>query len=175
MNLVNNVITSFNSAIVVIGGEDKDGMSSDNSVQGLRLVNDTVVSPGGNALDVSANANGNSSNVITGFDVINSILWGSIEGDVTASMLSHSLVEKTSWARQNGNVTGNPRFVNSTSGNYRLMPKSPRVTKERRAVLPRSTSWATFDRGTILTSVRIKAPESTETRTQIASSVAAGI
>jgi hypothetical protein len=129
VNLVNNVITSFNSAIVVIGGEDKDGMSSDNSVQGLRLVNDTVVSPGGNALDVSANANGNSSNVITGFDVINSILWGSIEGDVTASMLSHSLVEKTSWARQNGNVTGNPRFVNSTSGNYRLMPKSPARNK----------------------------------------------
>lgn len=125
VNLVNNVVTSTNSSVVVIGGQDKSGVTTGNSVQGVRLVNDTIVNPSGNVLDVIANEDGTSNNVITGLSVVNCILWGSIEGDVGVSMVNHSLVQRSSWARRNTNVTGDPKFVNGANGNFRLLPKSP--------------------------------------------------
>jgi hypothetical protein len=125
VNVVNNVVTSSNRAIVVIGGEDKDGLTTGNSVQNVRLINNTIVNPSGNVLDVSANADGGATNVITGLSIVNCILWGSIEGDVAASMLSHSLVEQSSWAPQSGNIAGNPNFDNIDNGDYQLAPRSP--------------------------------------------------
>lgn len=125
VSLVNNVVTSSNSAIVIVGGEVKSGLTSGNSVQGVQLMNDTIVNPSGVVLDVTANRDGNSSNAINGLSVVNCILWGSIEGEVTASMLSHSLVKQSSWAHRFGNVVGDPKFVNAAKGDYRLQRKSP--------------------------------------------------
>ncbi len=125
VNIVNDVVTSSNSAVVVIGGEGKSGMTSGNTVQGLRLENDTLVNPSGNVLDVAANSFGATEDMITGLNVVNCILWGSIEGQVTPSMLSHSLVQKSSWSGRNGNVTGDPRFTNVAGDNFQLLPKSP--------------------------------------------------
>ncbi len=119
------MVTSSNSAIVLLGGEDKDGTSSGNMVQGVQLVNDTIVNPGGDVLAVTATADGTSSNAITGLSIVNCILWGSIEGTVSASTLSHDLVKQASIGRRNGNVTGNPQFVSVAKGNYRLLAKSP--------------------------------------------------
>jgi hypothetical protein len=124
VSLVNNVVTSSNSSILVVGGEDKDGLTSANSVRGVQLVNNTIVNPSGNVLNVSANEDGNSSSVITGLSVVNCILWGLIVG-VTASTVHHSLVANKTWAKENGNVTGNPKFVNAATGNYELAKTSP--------------------------------------------------
>jgi len=136
VSLVNNVVTSPNSAIVVVGGEVKSAMTSGNSVQGVQLMNDTIVNPSGVVLDVTANRDGNSSNSISGLSVVNCILWGSIEGEVTASMLRHDLVKQSSWARRNGNVTGNPKFVNMAKGSYQLLAKSPARGKGTSAGAP---------------------------------------
>jgi hypothetical protein len=125
LSIVNNVVTATNSAIVLLGGEDKGGATSGNAIQGVQVVNDTIVNPGGNVLAVTPTEDGTSSNVITGLSVVNCILWGSIEGSVSASMLSHDLVKQASFARHNGNIIGNPQFVSDAKGNYRLLAKSP--------------------------------------------------
>ncbi len=125
LNIVNNVVTSTNNAIVFLGGEDKGGATVGNAIEGVQVVNDTVVNPSGDVLVVTPTQDGTSSNTITGLSVVNCILWGSIEGSVSTSMLGHNLVKQASFARHNGNVTGNPQFVSVAKSNYRLQVKSP--------------------------------------------------
>lgn len=103
VNIVDNLVTSSNRAIVLVGGEDKDGLTSGNILQGVHLVNDTIVNPNGVALEVTANEDGVSTNAINSFSVVDCVLWGSVVGDVTASMISHSLLKQPIWARRNGN------------------------------------------------------------------------
>lgn len=136
VSLVNNLVTSSNSAIVLVGGDNKGGMTSANILQGIKLVNNTIVNPNGDALDVTANEDGDSTNAIESLSVVNCILWGSVVGGVTASMVSHSLLKQPKWARRNGNVTGNPRFVNAAKGNYQLRSTSPARDKGTSAGAP---------------------------------------
>jgi hypothetical protein len=103
VNIVNNLVTSSNSAVVLVGGEDKDGLTSGNTVQGVQLVNDTIENPNGIALDVTDNEDGGSTNAINSLSVVDCVLWGSVVGDVTASMITHSLLKQPVWARRNGN------------------------------------------------------------------------
>ena len=130
--IVNNAIRHDTSspAIYISGG----GSPSATGVSGVTIENDTLVDgAGGTLLSLLPGA---SSNYITGVVIRNSILWdpnGSpINGPAPVyqqppDVVTNSLISGPDWAGSNGNINGDPAFVNLTGGDYHLTAGSPTI------------------------------------------------
>ena len=109
-------------------------------ISGVTFANDTLVDDQPGSLYVALpNGPGASGNQITDVTVRNSILYepsgnppiavgsGPPVVDQPPDVVMNSLISGPGWAGSNGNINGDPLFVNEPGGDYHLTPASPAV------------------------------------------------
>jgi len=132
--IVNNQITgnTSQSPIVLVGGGTE---ASQNSVNGVRIVNNTIANyagtpgQGGSAISVENDQPGGTDNTVTGVSILNTILWNNTPSDlngIAASQVTTSITAQAGYADVNGNIAANPLFVNA-SDNFELQSGSPAI------------------------------------------------
>ena len=110
--------------VSIVGGRDG---ASNNVISGVQVTNDTIVQDMGG---VSVNADlGGSGDSVSGVTVASSIIVGnSLDYDqVTPSQVSYSLSDQSGYAGANGNISGDPHFVNQVGGDFHLQEGSPAI------------------------------------------------
>lgn len=131
LTLLDNLIVDCADAGVLLHGED--GATPDNVVDGVTITNQTIVGNGNPAWAGGINVNSkHSSNVITGVEIRNSILWGNagndaIRGSVTPGLVRHTLLNDVRFTGLNGDFYQDPSFVDPANADYRLDADSPAV------------------------------------------------
>lgn len=139
--IINNVIRANTAQVSGIYLEASDRTTSPPSlVSGVTIENDTLVDDQPGSLYTSVpNGPGASGNQITDVSVINSILYepsGNHPINVSPGppvfspppdVVMNSLISGPDWAGSNGNLNGNPLFVDEPNGDYHLTAPSPAV------------------------------------------------
>ena len=136
--IVNNVIGPGVGGIYLEGGDRTSSPLS--RVSGVTIENDTIVSNQGNASLFSSVPNGPGArgNKITDVTVRNSICYqpsgppiivnsGPPVVQLPPDVLMNSLISGPGWAGQNGNISGDPKFVDDAGGDYHLTAASPAI------------------------------------------------
>ena len=129
--LRDNFIKGFRDTGILLRG-DTSG-SPYNTIDNVSILNQTLI---GNGLTSSWAAGGinvdskDSSNTITNLTIKNSVLWGNnlddaIGGSVTPGVVANNLINDTRFTGSYGNFYEDPDFVDSVSGDYRLLSTSP--------------------------------------------------
>lgn len=126
-----NNLLATGAGIVLVAGEKG---TSGNRIENVVLNNNTLVTSPLAGLFVQSNRDGGVGNVVSGVVVTNTLFHGpvkdvtgpadEIEGEVQPSRVFRSLTNLPRFAG-NGNVTGDPRFVNRAAGDFHLAPDSP--------------------------------------------------
>ena len=128
--IVDNLLVGDQPGIFLSGGGGGDN-ASDNHVSGVEIANDTVVSNMTSpALWSGSTFGSGTGNSVTGLDVRNTIFWGPgwpFNGDITTSNVESSIVKQPGFAGTNGNIAGDPLFVDAAGGDYRLAAASPAI------------------------------------------------
>ena len=125
VQIFNNIIASISNDVEIVGGDDKMGVTSENTVNNVSLINNTFFDPHGTVFQVVPNENGDSASSVEKLTVSNSILWGLLGTFPPNVVIGHSLVTSTRLVKKNKNVSGNPYFMMPASGNFGLQTKSP--------------------------------------------------
>jgi hypothetical protein len=134
--IVNNLIHTDNAGIYMQGGSTTTSPPS--RVSSVTIENDTIVDDQPGSLFIAIpNGRGASGNLINDVIVRNSILYepsGSAiqEGNQPVlfqppDVVTNSLISGPGWAGTNGNITGDPQFVDEPHGDYRLAATSPLI------------------------------------------------
>ncbi len=134
--IVNNVIranSAKNAGIYIAGGSTTSSPPS--RVSTVTIENDTFVNEQQGFL-FAANP-GAPGNLITDVTVRNSIFYepsgkpiyvsAGPQVNLAPDILTNSLISDLGWAGTNGNITGDPGFVNESAGDYHLTAGSPAV------------------------------------------------
>lgn len=136
--IVNNLMTgnTVYGGVSLVGGREG---SSSNQVHDVSIVNNTIVDNVGGGLDVNANLSGGVGNTVTGVVVRNSLFWANTKDffGVSPAQVDHSLTAQAGFAGMNGNVSGDPLFVNAAAGNFRLRSGSPAIDTGSSSGAPR--------------------------------------
>jgi parallel beta-helix repeat protein len=123
--LINNLIAN-NAAGVTLNA------SSDTPTLGAQanLINNTIAV--NSNLGVST-VSGSSSRAI----IVNSIISGNTDDldGVASADVSFTLIGDGTFANQNNNLTGDPRFVSAAGGNFRLQSNSPAIDRGSNAAI----------------------------------------
>ncbi|MGZ4280494.1 MAG: choice-of-anchor Q domain-containing protein [Gaiellaceae bacterium] len=136
--IINNVLNPTATpagGIALIGGNTTTSPPS--RVSGVTIENDTIVNNQGNdgLFGSIPNEPGAHGNQITDVTVRNSILYEPVGIPISVTpgfslapdVLTNSLISGPGWAGQNGNINGDPRFVNAANGDFHLSATSPAV------------------------------------------------
>ena len=139
--IVNNLIHSDSAlgigiGIYIAGGNTTTSPPS--RVSAVTFENDTFVNDQTGSLFVAIpNGTGASGNQISGVIVRNSILFmpsgeaisqgGSPVVNQPPDVVTNSLISGPGWAGTNGNISGDPLFVNAPAGDYHLTAGSPAI------------------------------------------------
>lgn len=135
--ILDNLIVAGRGIVVTGGG----GGGALNRVEGVQVVNNTIVTHPLAGLRVDSNRDINvgnrpdgTANSVAGVSALNTILWKRlpdaprpedvIAGDVRRDQVAYSITSRD-FAGSNGNIADDPRFVDAGRGNYHLQPGSP--------------------------------------------------
>ena len=130
LTLRDNLIIGFRDTGILLRGDNSS--SPNNTIDNVSILNHTIIN---NGLTSSWSAGGinvdskDSSNTITNVMIKNSILWGNnlddaIGGATAPSVVANNLINDIDYTGINGNFYNDPDFVDSASGNYRLLSSS---------------------------------------------------
>ena len=134
--IVNNVMRAGlgNDVGIWIMGGDRTAPSA-SRVSDVTIENDTLINDGsGDLLAIIPNGVGASGNAITGVIVRNSILYdpagtpinqGAPVPEQPPDVVMNSLISGPGWAGVNGDIGGDPGFVDEAGGNYHLAAGGP--------------------------------------------------
>jgi hypothetical protein len=132
--IVNNLVVGDTTygAVSVVGGRRG---STQNAVSGVSIINNTFVNytgvlGDGGAISVNANLEGSSGNTVSGIAIANTVLWNNTPSDfdgVTASQVANSITKQSGFAGVNGNIGTDPKFVNSSAGDFHIQAGSPAI------------------------------------------------
>jgi hypothetical protein len=135
--LVNNLMVDNGElAISVTGG---GGGVVDNRVDGLSIVNNTIAYNGpGKTIAAISIYTGDPGNVVSGVEVVNTILWGHVT-DLLGLAPEHvrfSVTAQAGYTGINGNIAADPLFVNHAQGDYHLSAGSSAIDAGTSAEVP---------------------------------------
>jgi Divergent InlB B-repeat domain len=134
--IVNNVIRAASGGIYLEGGNTTSSPPS--RVSGVTIENDTFVNDqSGTMFAALPNGPGASGNQITDVSIRNSIFSEPSGNPIYVSpgpivnqapdVVMNSLISGPGWAGKNGNINGNPQFVDQPNGNDHLAAGSPAI------------------------------------------------
>ncbi|HXF06795.1 MAG TPA: right-handed parallel beta-helix repeat-containing protein [Blastocatellia bacterium] len=123
--LINNVITGNRAGVVLNASSDTPTVGAQ-----VNLINNTVAS--NSSLGVGTVLGSNSRAII-----VNSIVSGNADDldGIASTDVSFTLIGDGTFAAQNNNLTGDPRFVNPSAGNFRLQSNSPAIDRGSNAAI----------------------------------------
>jgi len=127
VDIVNNVLGPPGTGVMILGGDEG---TTDSQVADVDLVNNTILTGGAPSLRIVSNENpdtGTGGNTVAEVSALNDILWGPVSGEVRPSMVRTSVVQDPAFAGLNGNVSGDPLFVNAATGDLHLDVSSPAI------------------------------------------------
>jgi len=141
--VINNVIRANTTGVAGFYLEaSENGTEAPSSISGVTIENDTLINDQSGSLYLAIpNGPGATGNTITGVTVRNSILYDPPGTDPIAhgpqgpqhlpsippDIVMNSLISGPDWAGSNGNINGNPLFVDEPNGDYHLTAPSPAV------------------------------------------------
>ncbi len=127
----NFIYGSRDTGILLAG---MDAYSPGNITRNVTITNQTLVNNGvgsswASGLSIHSNY---ATNIITGVNISNTILWGNgfgdiIRGSVTPDSVSHSLLADSRFLGSDNNIYQSPEFVDPAAMDYRLQATSPCV------------------------------------------------
>lgn len=117
--------TEFGGVAIVGGRQESTG----NVINGVQLSNNTIVENVGDGVGAQDNLDGGSNNSVTGVTAVNSIVADNTVdfGGLSPAQVSLSLTDQSGYVGTNGNVNGDPRFVDPSSGDFHLRAGSPAI------------------------------------------------
>ncbi|MBI1735287.1 MAG: hypothetical protein HYR51_08940 [Candidatus Rokubacteria bacterium] len=128
--IANNVMTGSTQygGVSLVGG--RQGGTS-NRIDGVFIVNNTIAGNVGGGVDINANLDGTVGNTVTGVVVRSSLFWNNTQDlvfwNVASPQVDHSLTTDGRFVGVNGNVSGDPAFVDAAAGDLRVGPGSPAI------------------------------------------------
>jgi hypothetical protein len=125
-----NTAVRAGRGIHVIGGNIRGpGSPTGNLVDGVAIVNTTLVASPQAAVRVDANLDGSAGNAVSGVTVTNSVLLGpdEIAGAIAPDQVSFSRTDAPGFAGVNGNLAADPLLVDPDQGDLRLQAGSPAI------------------------------------------------
>jgi hypothetical protein len=124
------------SAIVIVGGT---GQATGNQVDGVSIVNNTLVARSGYGVWLEPDNDGAAGNSVRGISVLNTIINvqdGDFRGEVGGDQVSYCLLTGSALAGANHNISGNPRFVDPANNDFHLKAGSPAIDAARSVGAP---------------------------------------